>query len=95
MGCLWFTRCRWTARLQNVVPVQVFQKLPDVRSHYVDVYAAGCADLIGDLPFVRSVSSRSRILEPINIQTEDLASFDIQKDSAVRCLSSSNRVWRS
>jgi len=78
--------------LQNLVPVQRIEKIVDIRSHSLNVGAICRADLLDDSLLVVSFLEQIKDFGANHIQTEDLAPLDIQQDSPVRGLSSSNRA---
>lgn len=64
----------------------------DIHLDGVDVGAICRADLFGDSLLVMSFLEQVKDFGANHVETENLAPFDIQKDSTVRGLCSSNRV---
>jgi hypothetical protein len=76
MARFFLSTCGSLVRLKDSVPSQGFQKLPDIRSHRVDIRAVRRAYLFGYLVLVTSGTNQFEDLRSDGIEAEHLALLD-------------------
>jgi hypothetical protein len=76
----------------DAMPAQSIKEVPDIRAHRLDVRFTRRTQSVDDLRPIASFIEQIKNLRGDGTEAEHLASFDVQKDPAVRGSRSSNRA---
>ena len=78
--------------LENVMLVQSLDEIEYIRTYHFPAGPIVAADFLSDTRLVVSPLHQLEDFGPNDIQAKDLTVMDVEENSSVRCLCSSNRV---